>query len=423
MPQSTPPAHAPSPAGSTPRKAWRTIEESLESRADRWVKFRRRIHATPEPSGQERATTALVAEQLRESGLAPTIMAGEVGVTAEIDLGAAGDTFIALRAELDCVPVHDDKQVAYASTHPGLCHACGHDAHATIVLAAAAALRQNAGLLRGMPLRHNVRLIFQPAEETATGARSMIHQGALSGVEAIVALHVDPTLDAGRIGLRTGAMTAACKTFRVTVQGRGGHSARPFEALDPIPAAVMLIDQFYQLGPRSMDGRYPLALTIGSITAGSAANAIPNHAVMLGTLRTARIQDTEAVQARMEAIVRGVTESTGCEVTLDFLQFCPATENDPALVKTLAEAIGDLLGPAALHWIEVPSLGGEDFAFYQELVPGAFLRLGAAPQDPRARRPLHSSHFDIDETALLVGAKVLCRAALELAAAPSTPPA
>src|SRR5690606_33064110 len=153
--------------------------------------------------------------------------------------------FVALRAELDCVKIEDDKAVPYASRTAGLCHACGHDAHATIVLGAALALHANCALLREANLHHNIRVIFQPAEETATGAVSMISQGAIEGVKAILAVHVEPFLDVGVIGMRKGPLTSSCKTFRISVKGRSGHSARPFQAIDPIPAAVSVTDLLY----------------------------------------------------------------------------------------------------------------------------------------------------------------------------------
>ncbi|MHC5114540.1 MAG: M20 metallopeptidase family protein [Planctomycetota bacterium] len=391
------------------------ITRSVDSREERLIKLRRRMHATPEASGQEHETTHLVAETLRDNGFEPRVMADGVGVVADIDLGASSGTMIALRSELDCVEVNDDKQAYYASTHPGLCHACGHDAHSTILLAAAAALADHREQLPRHTFRHNLRLVFQPAEETATGARSMIQQGALDGVEAIIAVHVDPTLDVGKIGLRTGALTSASKSFRATVRGRSGHSARPYEAVDPIPAATSLVGLFYQLGPRSMDSRYPLALTVASIQGGSSFNAIPDQATIAGTLRAARLSDLEAVQKRMESVAKGVAESTSCEITLEFLNSAPATDNDPEVIQAFADVGVSVLGPEQVHWLDVPSLGGEDFAFYQELIPGAIIRLGAAMEDMRSRRPLHSSLFDIHEGALAVGAKVMTLAGLHLA--------
>jgi len=391
------------------------LSTGVEAHRERLIKLRRRMHATPERSNEERATTALVAETLRECGLEPRVMADDVGVIADLDLGAPGGTCIALRSELDCVEVNDDKQVPYASTRPGLCHACGHDVHSTINVAVATVLTENREALAAHTFRHNLRFVFQPAEEAATGARSMINQGALDGVESILALHVDPFIESGCIGLRHGPITSAYKSFRVTIRGRSGHSARPYEAIDPIPAATTVVDLFYQLGPRSMDSRYPLSLTVTTIQAGSAVNAISDLAIVCGTLRAARLRDLEAVQKRMESVVEGAAEATGCEIALEFLHACPATDNEPRTIDTFARSVEELYGPESAVWLEVPSLGGEDFAFYQELIPGAIVRLGAAPEDPRARRPLHSSLFDINEDALVVGTKVLGLTALRMA--------
>ncbi|MBT8485068.1 MAG: amidohydrolase [Phycisphaerales bacterium] len=392
------------------------LDRLIDGRQDRLIQLRRRFHATPESSGEERQTSALVAETLREHGYEPRLGPEGIGVTAELDLGAERDTFIAVRSELDCVDVNDDKQVPYASTQPGRCHACGHDAHTTINLATASVLAEARARLASLPFRHNLRFLFQPAEEAATGARSMIKDGALNGVEAIIALHVDPTLETGHVGVRNGALTSACKLFEVTVRGRSGHTARPFEAVDPIPAATNLVSLFYQLAPRSIDSRYPLALTVASIHTGMARNAIPDAATIFGTLRAARVEELEAVQKRMHAVAEGMERATGCDIDLDFHHACPATRNDEIVTRRFAAVAADRLGVDRVQWLEVPSLGGEDFAFYQELVPGSIIRLGAAMPDARARRPLHSSLFDIDEGALTVGAKVLTAASLDLAA-------
>jgi len=393
-------------------RIWNLLDQWLEQRQAEMVSLRRRIHAEPEASGHEVATTALVAQMLRQSGLQPRIMAEGLGVIADIDLGASSSCRVAIRAELDCVKVDDDKHVAYASTRPGLCHACGHDAHSTIALFTALAIHESRSRLGKLGFKHNLRMIFQPAEETATGARAMIDQGALEHVKAILAVHVEPFIDAGVIGLRKGPLTSACKSFHIAIKGRSGHSARPFQAIDPIPAAVQIVDLFYQLGPRSMDSRYPLSLTVASINSGSSFNAIPDEAEIRGTLRTARLEDLDAVQKRMTAVINGVAQATGCEITMDFPQYAPPTNNDGSIIDTMAAAAASLLGPAGVQWLDVPSLGAEDFAFFQEVIPGAIVRLGAGLPDKSQRRPLHSSMFDINEAALLIGAKFMTRSAL-----------
>jgi amidohydrolase len=285
-----------------------------------------------------------------------------------------------------------------------------------MVLHAGLVLQKVADELRAAGARRNVRLLFQPAEESALGARMMIERGELRDVDAILALHVDPFLDVGNIGLRAGALTSACKTFRAMVRGRSGHSARPFEAIDPIPAATSLVDLFYRLGPRSFDSRYPMILNVSTIQAGSSFNGIPDHALIGGTLRAARLLDLEAVRARMERVAEGVGQATGCDIELEFLAGCPATDNDADLIEYFAGAAGDLFGPDSVQRLDVPSLGGEDFAFYQEAVPGAIVRLGSGR--PGARRyPLHSSRFDVDESCLSVGTQLFALTTARLACA------
>lgn len=394
--------------------AFGTVDDAIDRREDELIAFRRALHREPEASGSETGTTAKVVERLRKAGLQPKIMPGGVGITCDIDIGGTSGQFVGLRAELDCVQVSDDKRVPHASTRKGLCHACGHDAHSTIVLAAATALHEMRDSLRkaGLGGRHNVRAVFQSAEETATGAKLMIEQGGVRDVAAILAVHVEPFIETGVIGLRVGPLTSACKSFEIHVRGRSGHSARPFQAIDPIPAACSLTDLFYQLAPRSMDSRYPLALTVASINAGSAFNAIPDHAVIRGTLRTARVEDLEAVEARMWNVIKGVATATGCEITMDFPQYAPATNNDASVIEIMKVAATNLLGDGGVRMMDVPSLGAEDFAFFQEVVPGAIVRLGAALPKVEDRKPLHSSLFDIDERAIAIGAKFLARSAL-----------
>lgn len=420
------PTHAASGSSrdtTSPHGIWPAIVEAIDDRAERVVTFRRRLHAMPEPSNEEYATTALVAETLREAGLEPKVMRDNTGVIADIDLGAPGESLIALRAELDCVRVNDDKQVSYASTRRGLSHSCGHDAHTTMVLAAALVLHEQRAELQKLKFKHNLRVIFQPAEEIATGARSMIEQGAIDGVEAIIAVHVDPALPVGSVGLKKGPLTAGCRSFQITVHGESGHSARPHEAVDPILAATNIVSLFYQLAPRAIDSRHALALTVSSIQSGDSFNAIPDQAKICGMLRAARSEDMLAIEQRMQAIIQGVSECTGCTATMSFDFDAPATNNHPQVTDYLAAATrvvttshddARVESDAHLVWIGLPSMGGEDFAFYQELIPGSMARIGVAGQQ-RGDRPLHSSLFDIDDRALPLGIKLLARAALDLA--------
>jgi amidohydrolase len=394
---------------------WTELKASVKDREKEMVAFRRDLHAHPEASGEELRTTKRVASVLRRSTLMPRIMDDGCGLIVDLDLNQETDTCIAIRADLDCVLVPDAKHVAWRSTTPGHCHACGHDAHTAMALYALLAIHEHVERIRPLKPQANLRFIFQPAEETAKGAQGMIAQHALDGVQSIIALHVDPYLEAGHIGLRTGPLTANCLSFKITVTGQGGHSARPYQSLDPIPAATNIVSLMYQLGPRSMDSRYPLALTVTSIHAGKAFNAIPDSAEIWGTLRTSREEDQQRVKSRIKEVIQGIATTTGCTVNIEYPHSSPATNNDHEVVEMLWAAAEETVGQDRVTLIEMPSLGGEDFAYYQQVVPGAMVRLGTAFQDPNNRFPLHAPEFDINESALVTGVRFLCQASIRAA--------
>ncbi|MEE2719096.1 MAG: amidohydrolase [Planctomycetota bacterium] len=391
---------------------WTAVKASINVHEPSMIDFRRDLHAHPEPSGEEHRTTAQIADRIRAVGLAPRIMNDGCGIVVDLELDPAADSCVAIRSDLDCVAVDDAKNVPWRSTRPGCCHACGHDAHATMSLFTLLTLHEHLDSIRAMHPAANLRFIFQPAEETTKGAQRMIEQHALDGVDSIVALHVDPYLEAGHIGLRTGPLTANCLSFKITVTGQGGHSARPYQSLDPIPAATNIVSMMYQLCPRSMDSRYPLALTVTSIHAGQAFNAIPDSAEIWGTLRTSRDEDEQNVRARLHDVLRGIATTTGCTINIEFPYASPATNNDREVIERLWAAGEAALGKDRVTLVEMPSLGGEDFAYYQQVVPGAMVRLGTAFQDPNARVPLHAPDFDINESSLVAGVRFLCRAAI-----------
>ena len=391
---------------------WTAMKSSIQDHEKEMIAFRRDLHAHPEPSGSELRTTGRVAERLRMEGLEPRIMDDGRGLLVDLILEPDTDSFVAIRSDLDCVAVTDAKEVSWRSTNPGCCHACGHDAHAAMSLFTLLTLHEHHDTIRSMQPGSNLRFLFQPAEETSKGAQQMIAQHALDGVDSIIALHVDPYLEAGHIGLRTGPLTANCLSFKITVTGQGGHSARPFQSIDPIPAATNIVGMMYQLCPRSMDSRYPLALTVTSIQAGQAFNAIPDSAEIWGTLRTSREVDQQDVKARLTEVLRGIATATGCTVNIEYPHSAPATNNDHGIVELLWAAGEAAIGRDRISLIEMPSLGGEDFAYYQQVVPGAMVRLGTAFQDPNARFPLHAPEFDINESALVTGVRFPCQAAI-----------
>lgn len=398
---------------------WNAVSNTIAEAEKNMIAFRRDLHRHPEASGQEYRTTRRVVETMQAVGLEPVQLEDDRGLLLDIDLGAPEGHYIAIRADLDCVQIQDQKTTDWRSAHDGLCHACGHDAHTTMALHTAMAMHEHVGALRLLEANANIRFIFQPAEEDCTGAQDMIRQHAVEGVRSILAVHVDPYLECGSIGLKAGPITANCVSFRIIVNGDGGHSARPYQSIDPIPAAVNMVSLMYQLCPRSMDSRYPLALTVTSLHAGKAHNAIPDTAEICGTLRTSREVDQLQVQTMLTEVVRGISATTGCTSKVEFPHSSPATNNDVDVVERMWQAAEDVVGREQVHLIEMPSLGGEDFAYYQKVVPGAMARLGAAFQDPNARQPLHSPHFDFNEAALVVGARFLARTGLCSAMTPA----
>jgi amidohydrolase len=390
----------------------RQIDATVDELAERMVALRRHIHAHPEPSGEE-LQTSLHLYQLFDERRLPVRMGPEgCGVVVE-SRSQSGGKRIALRADIDALRIEDQKRVAYRSTVPEVMHACGHDAHTATVFGALAALDRLEG--NGtLPWPVTWRGIFQPAEETSCGARAMVAAGALAGVDAILSLHVDPTRAAGTIGVRSGAFTASCDALRVTVNGRGGHAARPHESVDPIAAAAQLISTLYQYVPRATDSQDAVVVSFGQIHGGQNANVIPEQVVLEGTLRTLDRTVREKTIAHIRTLADGIEQVTGTKLALDFERGTPSVYNDDGLTKLVSDVAADLLGVDNVARLRRPSMGSEDFAVYLERVPGTMFRLGAAGDDA-PWSGLHTPTFDVDERCLAVGAKILARSVVEWA--------
>jgi amidohydrolase len=315
-----------------------------------------------------------------------------------------------LRGDIDALPIHDGKPVDYRSTCPGLMHACGHDAHPAIVYGTLRVL--NSMRLEGLlPWPLAVRGLFQPAEETASGAMAMIHAHALREASAALALHVDPSRPVGSVGLRAGTLTASCDTFRVHFSGMGGHGARPHLTADPIEAAAHWITTALRRVPRSVSPHSPVVLSMGSIHAGHASNVIPDEAVVEGTIRTlSKTTRLEALEV-LEDINESVIKESGVKIKLQLMQSAPPVENDERITKLVAAACDQVLGAGHCEWIEEPSMGSEDFSYYLDHVPGTMFRLGVAGEQV-GHAPLHTPHFDIDEQCLAVGIRVMTATAI-----------
>jgi len=383
-----------------------TLDAIVADSAEELVRLRRHLHAHPEPSGAELETSLLLYQRLAEVGLEVRMGPDGCGVVAD-NPAPNGVTRVAIRGDIDALLIHDEKTAPYRSMRDGVMHACGHDAHAAIVAHAATVLRRlEAEGKAPWPLRW--RAILQPAEETATGARSLIAGGALDGVRSIFALHVDPTRRAGEIGLRTGAFTAHCDAIHITVRGRGGHGARPHESRDPIAAAAQLISTLYQFVPRATDSFNAVVLSFGRITGGENPNVIPEQVEIDGTLRTLEGAVRAQTIEQIHQVARGVEGITATQIEVSFGASIPSVFNDVDSTRLVAEAAADVTGGVVVRQIPRPSMGSEDFACFLEHCPGAMFRLGVA-SDLAAVTPLHTPTFDIDETALALGSKILAR--------------
>lgn len=368
------------------------------------IEFRRDLHAHPEPAYAERRTTRLVADRLARAGLRPVLLPQTTGLYADI---GEGEPRVALRADMDALPMDDETAVPYRSATPGLCHACGHDAHTAMLAGAGEFLAGRAarGLLAG-----GVRLIFQPAEETASGARDVIAAGALDTVGRIFALHCDPRLDAGMVGIRAGAITAACDKVKVTVTGPGGHTARPHLTADVVYALGKIVTEVPAALTRRVDPRAGLSLVWGHVRAGGAANAIPDEGVVEGTVRCLDTEAWRSATTLIEDLVQSVAQVYGVTAKVEHLTAVPPTVNEPASAAMLASAAAAVLGKDAVQ--DTPqSLGGEDFAWYLHQIPGAMARLGSRTPGAVGAGDLHQPTFDIDERAIGAGVRVLAAVA------------
>ena len=357
------------------------------------VAVRRELHAHPELAYHEKRTTQLIVDHLKSFGLEPEILPAGTGVVC--DIGTAGSRIVALRADIDALPLPDQKDVPYRSTVEGVCHGCGHDAHTAILLGAAARLAQR-------ELSGRVRLVFQPAEETVPGgALSVIAADVLAGVGQIYALHCDPRLETGQIGLRLGPITAACDQLSIEFSGPGGHTARPHLTADLVYAVGRVITDLPGLLSRRVDPRAGLAIVWGAVDAGRAPNAIPMNGRLAGTLRVLDRDAWESAEGLVRELVAQILAPTGVHAEVSYGRGVPPVVNDAAAVRVQRAAVLSALGPSALVATE-QSMGGEDFAWYLDAIPGALARLGV-------RRPggaafdLHQGTFDLDEAALDVG--------------------
>ncbi|MFF1452032.1 amidohydrolase [Streptomyces sp. NPDC058274] len=384
------------------------------------VAFRRDLHMHPELGNQEFRTTAALKARLEQAGLKPRVLDTGTGLICDIGcedgVWAGGRPMLALRADIDGLPIPDTKtDCAYRSTVPDRAHACGHDVHTTVVLGAGLVLAE---LHRTGALPQPVRLIFQPAEEVLPGgAADAIKCGALEGVARIIGVHCDPKVDAGRIGLRHGPITSACDRLEVSLDGAGGHTARPHLTTDLVTAAARVAIDVPALVARRVDARSGLSVTWGRIESGHACNVIPQHAELSGTVRCLDLDAWRSAPDLLHAAIDEIANMHRAKSEINYVRGVPPVVNEPVVTELLRGAMAARRGADSVEDTE-QSLGGEDFSWYLEHVPGALARLGVRTPGDRTTRDLHRGDFDVDESAIEVGVELFTAAALLDAARP-----
>jgi len=374
------------------------------------VTWRRQIHQKPELGFQEKLTAAFITKKLESWGIPYVAGIAETGIVATIAGTKLPTTshapVLAIRADMDALPVQEKNEVEYKSQHPGLMHACGHDGHVSIALGIAHHLAQHPETFAG-----TVKIIFQPAEEGPGGAKPMIEAGVLENpaVDAIIGLHLWNNLPVGTVGVRPGALMAAVERFRCVIHGKGGHGAIPQQTIDPVLIAAQVVTTLQSIVSRNINPLDAAVVTVGSLHAGTTDNVIPHQAEMLGTVRYFHPQYAGYFRQRLEQIIQGICSSHGASYEFEYEEFYPPVINHPE--------IAELVRGAALEVMETPmgvvpecqTMGGEDMSFFLQKVPGCYFFLGAANAEKKLNFPHHHPCFDFDETVLAVGVEIFAR--------------
>jgi amidohydrolase len=364
------------------------------------VETRRSLHRIPELAYREFKTAAFIAERLSEWGVPFQSRVGGTGIVARLDAGCPGPT-VALRADMDALPLQEKGKSEYHSEHPGVMHACGHDGHMTIVLGVIRALVEDGWVADGVG---SLVFVFQPAEEGGAGARAMLESGVqdLGDVSAYFAGHLHPELPVGHIGIGSTVSNAASDGIKIRLEGKGGHGAQPHLCEDPIVAGAYLVSQLQSIVSRNVHPLDSVVLTIGRFHAGTASNIIPQDALLEGTLRTLREGARESALARLNDMVRGLETSHRVRAELTVTSGYPLLVNDERMVRFTTERARGLLGVERVH-AESARMGSEDFAYFLQRSPGVLIRLGCHDPDVGFRYGLHSPCFNMDERVLDVG--------------------
>lgn len=388
----------------------KTIREKAQNHFDYMVQTRRYLHKNPEISFREYDTTEYIVHELKKLGI-KSEQPLETGCIGVIE-GKKSDRSVAIRADIDALAMDEegDHKKEFMSERPGAAHCCGHDAHTANLLGVANILMEMQNEIEG-----KVLLVFQPAEEKLPGGgKVMLDSGILQshGVQKIFGLHTYPFLEPGKIGTKAGPLMAGTNEFEIDIIGQGGHAAAPHQAVDPIVMAANIISQFQNVVSRTIDPTEPAVVTVGKITGGSAHNVIPEKVSILGTVRTFSDDVTKAIHERMEAIVKGVTESMGGSYRANFQLGYPPVLNDEESTNLLLNTARTLLGEADVREMSRPIMAGEDFAFYQQEIPGTFFYLGSGSEEADSKWSWHHPRYNVDEKCFLTGASLMAGVAL-----------
>lgn len=379
------------------------IKDLAEALKPRLIEIRRHIHSHPELSGQEYETAAYVAGVLSSCGIVVQKAIGKTGVIGEL-VGRTDDRLVAIRTDMDALPITERTKLEFASCQAGIMHACGHDVHTTVGLGTAMVLSQLGEVLPG-----NIRFLFQPAEEIAQGAGWMVEDGAMNDVSAIFSLHVFPSIPAGSVGIRYGALTAAADDLEIIIMGESGHGARPHEAIDAIWIASQVITTLQQAISRTQNPLRPMVLTIGQISGGRAPNVIADQVKLSGTVRSLHPETHANLPDWIEKIVGNICQTYGASYQMNYRRGVPSVQNDLALTQLLEASAKEAWGSDRVQILPEPSLGAEDFSVYLQKAPGTMFRLGVGFRE-KQNYPLHHPQFEVDESAIVTGVVTLAYA-------------
>jgi amidohydrolase len=387
------------------------LKSDIDERVPDMVALRRDLHEHPELAFEEVRTSGIVAQRLRALGLEVQTGVAKTGVVGLLKGGASqpGAKTIAIRADMDALPIFEMNDIDYRSKVDGKMHACGHDGHTTIALAVADILSKRRAELNG-----NVKFIFQPAEETIGGAEPMVKEGAMEGVDGVIGLHLISDYAVGRVGVRAGTVFASADKFIATVRGKGGHAAMPETAVDPIVISAYIITALQTLISRETSPFSPTVITIGKLLAGTAFNIIPETAELHGTMRAFSHEHREKMIRRITELATGIASAMGATCEISFFDGCLPCTNDATMTelvhKVAVEAVG---GDKVDEGEEVMTTGSDDMAYFLQAVPGCYFIVGANNAEKGASYPHHHPRFNVDEDAMPIGVEVLTRAALE----------